>query len=131
MYDLPIDSDHYPIQLNLKLNKEQNDINTNTSSNDTQFDYGKANWNKFKKYLEQVDCNDILNSNDINVINNFVVEKLKVAASISIPLKKENKTTVRLPKNVIKLIKIRRKIKKHMRKNLARSIRVNTIASIS
>jgi hypothetical protein len=49
--------------------------------------YSKANWQKFKEYLELTDTKAILNNKNSNEINDFLITALKEAAKKAIPLK--------------------------------------------
>ena len=81
----------------------------------TILNYAKANWQIFKKELEAIDTNEILLSNDSDEINNFITESLLKAANKAIPVKLNNQQScIRLPKHVMNLIHMRRKIKKQL-----------------
>ena len=48
-------------------------------------DYSKANWTKFQNLLEQIDVNDMLISNDVDEINEFIINNVNKVAIESIP----------------------------------------------
>jgi hypothetical protein len=92
---------------NEKHNKEDN------VSAENNFDFKKANWNKFRMFLDQVNLDVILKNNDVNVVNEFIINNILNAAKSSIPTRgNNNRNSPRLPKYLIDLIKLRRYYKK-------------------
>ena len=77
-----------------------------------RFNYCKANWNKYKTELELINTDKILQSEDPNAINEFCINSILQAAEKSIPKSKGfNKSNIKLPKYVLDLIKVRRRLK--------------------
>jgi hypothetical protein len=80
-YDHGHSSDHFPVSIDCMNNytkvKEVNEPETVFEN----FDYGKANWIKFRSFLDSSDYSKILESNDVNQINDFITSTLLEAAN--------------------------------------------------
>ena len=113
-------SDHYPIKIQIKRDnkKKKMEMNNRTS----MLDYSKANWIKFKNYLESIDLNLVLKSYDVNEINDFIVTHVQKAASASIPLKYNNTVFhTKIPSYLRKLVKHKKYLLKKKYENNSNS----------
>ncbi len=69
-------SDHYPVKIELKNSQNVNANNIKRN----ELNYTRANWNKFKCILEQVDIKEILKSEDPDRLNDFIITNINKAA---------------------------------------------------
>jgi hypothetical protein len=112
MYEYDMTSDHYPIQISVKVPMRSPDPNKITPS--SLFDYRKANWPMFKANLNKI---EIKPSRSIDEMNRELTNQLDLSARISIPMKRiNNRFVVKLPNFVLSLIEKRKELKKRIRK---------------
>ena len=128
-YDLNLYSDHYPIMINFKNNK--NVSNDHLNEINSTLDFSRANWHNFKQILEAIDINNALLLEDPNKINEFIVNNIHDAINKAIPLKNPNKTLkIKLPKYLVKLIKHKRYLNKIKKNDQGKKSEFNTISRI-
>jgi hypothetical protein len=108
-------SDHFPIKIEMRKDNVPSKIKKDY--NTPKFDYAKANWGKFKEYLNNKNLTEILNSKNVDEINEFVIQNMIEAAEVSIPKKQKHTSNVRIPKYLLEIIKLRRRYKKALLKN--------------
>ena len=103
-----VDSDHNPIQIELQFNKKEvqfQELNNNNGKK--KFNYKKANWSNFSKYLEKVSLKHI-DFLSLDQLNYFLTSKITKAIEKNIP---EFNLTKLLPEYVVNLIKQRKLLK--------------------
>ena len=121
-----VDSDHYPIQINMQFDKNEvqiQELNNNNAKN--KFNYNKANWSNFRKDLEQVSLNHI-SSLTIDELNEFLINEIAKARDKNIPKHNSIKNKI-LPEYIVNLIK-QRKVLKSMIKN--KKIPIETVKKL-
>jgi hypothetical protein len=104
-------SDHLPIQLifNHKSEKQTHIENNNPIK---KYNLNKANWDEFKDNLP---VEMPLEINNVDELNKFVKDSIIKAADISIPIYTNRVIKGKaLPKYVLDLIKLRKKVRKQM-----------------
>jgi hypothetical protein len=113
-YDSDLYSDHLPVRikfLNYEINKNTQDIQETQEIK--HLNYAKANWNLFKEELDKINASKILLNKNPDEINDFFINSILQAAKKTIPYKNNNlQSDIRLPKYVLDLIKVRRRLKK-------------------
>ncbi len=72
-YDLNLYSDHYPVMINVKINKKYitNELKLKT------YDFSRANWSKFTNILEQAELSEAYLLNDIILCTNINFSLIK------------------------------------------------------
>lgn len=113
-YDLELDSDHYPIQLD---NNSDDNKEANSKAQEKKYDFSKVCWKKFKETLEKINLESILECRDVDKINDFIIESLHHAAKAAMPYKNNNKKQLRLPKYILNMIEARKFYKRIITKN--------------
>ena len=100
-------SDHLPLEIEIETRTASLPVLNSAAG---KYDFNKANWELFKTELinkAKTHSSAILGANDINVINRFVVKSISEAATSSIPVKTQKDYTLKLPREVLKLIEKR------------------------
>ena len=98
-----LDSDHHPILINYFTET----FFTQCPIHPT-LDFHRADWDKFKSNLVS-ECSSVNVSLDIHSLNNQITSLILKAADQSIPYSTKKKFKFSLPKNIIDLIKLKRK----------------------
>ena len=111
LYNWDMTSDHYPIHVRLNFNFKCSDDENNLDFN---YDLKKSDWNKFKELLANNEVkNELYTCKDqVEKIKYVLTEKICEAAKIAIPIKSKSIFKQALPKEIIDLIKERRKAKR-------------------
>jgi hypothetical protein len=108
-YDYDMTSDHYPIRIHLNMSPQ---INCPQLKN--KYNFKKANWSLFREML--MVRNDELNSDNVDELNLLISNNIINAANHSIPKVGEKIYKTALPKEIIKIIKDRRKARRKAKK---------------
>lgn len=105
-----LDSDHNPIIINLS--------NTNvTHQETTTLSYKKADWTKFKNYLDNKPTTDlaILSTEDIDKSVTILTNTIYEAVELAIPKNIIKHQTIALPENIREAIRLRNKYQGSLR----------------
>ena len=111
-YDTELNSDHFPVSMQFRVNKDEYINNTKSQTEkkiETNYDYARANWNKYKQFLEE-----ILKNKNFDDVTEFIRDAIEKAAKEAIPYKSSIKHKIRLLKYILDLIKLRRMYKKQL-----------------
>lgn len=133
-YEFSANSDHYPLIVNFKIGNKKNENNENSTqitTKETQayinFDFSRADWDLYKKYLNETKFS--AKEENIAILNSQITSSILNARNSSIPLKNapissyNNPKEIELPKYIMDMIKFRKKLKSQIRK----TIFVNTL----
>ena len=106
-----VDSDHYPIQIELQFNKKEVQFQElNNDNGKKKFNYKKANWSNFSKDLEIVSL-DHIDFLSLDQLNYFLTNELTKAIEKNIPEYNLSNKTKLLPEYVVNMIKQRKLLK--------------------
>ena len=100
-------SDHFPIEVGLT-----EAFSIKVEDSEDRFNFNKANWDLFKRCLEQKDLVD----GDVSSMWTQMVENIIEAASVSIPKRSNIVYKNTLPKEIVQIIKERRIARKKKKK---------------
>jgi len=123
-YECSLESDHYPVELKIQpfykttVADVTNTLSKPEEKKEAILNYSKANWDKFRSKLDEINIDHIMTSLNVDEINNFIIQNIITAANETIPFMKSKNTNpqllTRLPKYLINMIKRRRYIKKKL-----------------
>lgn len=78
-YEATVKSDHYPIKIQfkkthaLKLDED--------NERPLCYNFGKANWKKLNKFLNELNLGEIKNSTEVKKINEYIIQSITRAAN--------------------------------------------------
>ena len=98
-----IGSDHYPIVIKLDIK----DYMTNKISDSTNLNYRKADWTKYRHYIQNHD-DSVDTSSDVDTFNEQLTNLILQAAKTAIPPYKQTRPVKPLPDFIVKSIRTRR-----------------------
>jgi exonuclease III len=126
-YECSLESDHYPVELKIQpfykttVADVTNTLSKPEEKKEAILNYSKANLDKFRSKLDEINIDHIMTSLNVDEINNFIIQNIITAANETIPFMKSKNTNpqllTRLPKYLINMIKRRRYIKKKLIKD--------------
>ncbi|RMZ94334.1 RNA-directed DNA polymerase from mobile element jockey-like, partial [Brachionus plicatilis] len=103
-------SDHFPILLSLDL-----ELYKTSYYNQPKFNFGRANWDFFKKILETSCVYPKIDN--INLLNQVITTSIQKAAFQAIPKFALKKFRNSLPQKIVENIKERKRLKRKIKKN--------------